>query len=177
VKANSLKEWGSIDLETLAKTNVGGSKKNIDLVLKKDGDLLMRGAEDPLMNVTKSKSIAPVANLISADAKIELTKKDLAISTLEKIISRWVDSVFEEYLDGKVMGLVDSRSKGTKLVHFGPIRKDQLGLYTTHRNQPWAEVYMKGTRHDKAPPKPKAEPKAKKSKGANIEDLGRSLKK
>lgn len=167
----TLKSWADIDLEKLAKEATGGPKKAIDLVLKKDGNLLRKGGDDPLMNVSTAKTVKPLAALISDEEKIQLSKEDKKISTLEKILARWVDAAFEDYLEGKKLALVDNRSKSTKLAFFGTLKKEQLGLYTTHRNQPWAEIYLSGERPTLGGPK--AAPAKKK---ASVEDLGKALK-
>ena len=170
----TLRGWRDIDLEKMAKESTGGPKKAIDLTLKKDGDLLRKGDEEPITNVKSSKSTKPIADLISGEGKVSLTKDEKEVSTLEKIISRWVDGVFEEYLSGKKIALIDNRSKGTKLAFFGTLKKEQLSLYITHRNQPWAEVYLTGERPTLGGPKGDSKPA--KGKEESGEDLGRALK-
>lgn len=142
---NTLRSWADIDLKQKAADSKGGSKKSVDLILKKDGDLLRKGEEDPIMNVNKAKSVAPLKKVISGDAKVAVDDK---ISTLQKIIDRWKDLVFQEYVGSKRFAILDKNT--LELKHFGELTKDMVGLYTTHRNQPWAEVYLEPKSKDTA---------------------------
>lgn len=143
ITINSLKDWRNIDLKSLAGETKGGSKKSIDLVLKKDGDLLRKGEDDPILNVNKDKSIAPVKKLIGGDSTVAVDDK---VSTIDKIVKRWVDQAFEDYLGGKKFILVESAS--LRMRFFGTLSKDQLDLNYTNRNQPYAVVYL-GTKKPK----------------------------
>ena len=147
---NTLRSWVDIDLKKASSEVKGGSKKSIDLILKKDGDLLRKGEEEPIMNVNKAKSVAPLRQAISGNATVAV---DTKVGTLQKIIDRWKDLAFTEYVDGKKFAILDKNT--LELKHFGELTKDMVGLYTTHRNQPWAEVYLE-------PKKSKAEAKAEK---------------
>lgn len=145
---DSLRAWKKIDLKKLAKETAGGSKKNIDLVLKKDGDLLRKGETDPLMNVKTGKSITPIKKLISGDGAVAV---DDAISTIDKIEQRWVEQAFSDYIEGKRFVLVETGN--LKIRFFGKLTKDMLGLDYTNRNQPYAVVNL-------APSKSKEEKEA-----------------
>jgi hypothetical protein len=136
LKPNTLRGWVGIDLKDMADSSTG-SKKAIDLVLKTDGDLMRKGSSDPIVNVKTATTIAPIKKLISADSKVAV---DAKISTLDKIVKRWVDQAFDDYVGGKKFALMDKDTLEIK--HFGELTKDMVGLYTTHRNQPWAEVYL-----------------------------------
>lgn len=151
---NTLRGWADIDLTKLAKESTGGSKKPINLVLKTDGDLLRKGEEDPVTNINKTKSVAPIKKLISGDDKVAVDK---SVDTLEKIVRKWAETAYNDYASGKRF-LLFVGSKGTRLpvMKFnGYLSQDMIGLYMTHRNQPWAEVYLE-------PKKSKDEAKAKK---------------
>lgn len=150
---NTLRSWADINLTTLAKETTGGSKKPISLVLKTDGDLFRKGDEDPVTNVNKAKSVAPIKKLISGENKVAVDK---SVDTLEKIVRKWASTAYDDYASGKRF-LLFTGSKGARLPTMkfnGYLSKDMIGLYTTHRNQPWAEVYLE-------PKKSKEEAKAK----------------
>lgn len=135
-----------IDLKVLAADSKGGSKKAINLILKKDGDLLRKGSDEPIVNINKTKSIAPIKSLINGDADVTVDSK---IDTFTKIEKRWVDQAFIDYIDGKKFALFDDK---LRMRFFGALTKDMVGLYMTHRNQPFAEVYLepksKGTKEE-----------------------------
>lgn len=137
----TLLSWVDIDLKKMAAEMKGGSKKPIDLILKKDGDITRKGESDAVVNVMTTKSIAPLRKLIDASSTAAVEDK---ISTLDKIVKRWVSKAFEEYVDGKkfALFLVGQGDKAPAMKHFGKLTQDMVGLYTTHRNQPWAEVYL-----------------------------------
>lgn len=147
---NTLRKWASINLSKLAKESTGGSKKPINLVLKKDGDLLRKGDEDPVMNVNKAKSVAPIKKLISGEgAEVAVDK---SIDTLDKIVKKWAETAYNDYASGKRF-LLFVGSKGSRLPmmkYNGHLSKDMIGLYMTHRNQPWAEVYLEPGSKEKA---------------------------
>lgn len=142
---NTLRSWADIDLKQKAADSKGGSKKSIDLILKKDGDLFRKGEDNPLMNVNKTKSTAPLKKVISGDSKVAVDDK---INTLQKIVDRWKDLAFQEYVGGKRFAILDKNT--LELKYFGELTKDMVGLYTTHRNQPWAEVYLEPKSKDEA---------------------------
>lgn len=169
---SAINSWRSIDLEQLAKESEGGGKKPIDLILKKDGDLTLKGDSEPILNVKKSKTIKPVADLVSDNAKVSMTPEDKKISTMEKIIARWADAITSSYLKDKVVALVESETG--KLAFFGQIEPDQIDLLTCHRNQPWAKVFTTGTRQD-APTPATAKKVEKKSTNKAAENLGKAL--
>jgi hypothetical protein len=139
LKAEVLRGWADIDLKQLAAENKDGSKKPIDLILKKDGDLLQKGNEQPVINVKKDKSIAPLRGLLSG-TKIII---DDRISTLDKIVRAWAKRAHAEYVDGKKFILFSAKTGTvTKARFIGMITPDMIGLYNTHRQQPYAQVYL-----------------------------------
>lgn len=147
---NTLRKWADINLTTLAKESTGGSKKPINLVLKKDGDLLRKGEDDPVMNVNKAKTVAPIKKLISGEGAVVAVDK--TVDTLDKIVKKWADTAYNDYAAGKRF-LLFVGSKGTRLPSMkynGYLSKEMIGLYMTHRNQPWAEVYLEPKSKDKA---------------------------
>jgi hypothetical protein len=136
ISVNVVRALRDIDLKSLAADTKGGSKKAIDLVLKKDGDLLRKGSDEPITNVNKSKTVAPLKSLINGSGAVSVDSK---IDTFTKVERRWVDQAFIDYIDGKKFALFDDK---LKMRYFGTLTKDMVGLYMTHRNQPWAEVYL-----------------------------------
>jgi hypothetical protein len=134
---NSLREWRSIDLKSLAKETKGGSKKSIDLVLKKDGELLRKGETESVLNVNSAKSFAALKKLIGGEATVAV---DDAISTIDKIEKRWVEQAFSDYIEGKKFVLLET--SGLKLKFAGSLTKAMLGLDYTNRNQPYAVVNL-----------------------------------
>lgn len=140
LKAEVLRSWSDINLADMAKDAKGGSKKPIGLTLKKDGNLVQKGDDEPILNVKKDKSIAPLRNLIDGAGKIVV---DSRIETLDKIISAWAEKAHEEYVAGKRFVLFSAKSgKPTTARYVGMITPDMIGLYNTHRQQPWAEIYL-----------------------------------
>jgi len=134
---NPIKDWRKLDLKKLAGESSGGSKKSIDLILKKDGDLLKKGEDDLILNVKKAKSVAPIKNLLDTGGSVTV---DAAISTVDKIIQRWVDQAFTDYITGKKFIFIETGSMKIRFV--GEMTKDMLDLDYTNRNQPYAKVYL-----------------------------------
>ncbi|MBT9137643.1 MAG: hypothetical protein DDT31_00181 [Syntrophomonadaceae bacterium] len=138
---NTLRSWVDINLTTLSRETAVGSKKPINMVLKTDGDLFRKGDEDPVINVNKTKSTAAIKKLISDDNEVVVDK---SVDTLEKIVRKWASAAYDDYAAGKRF-LLFVGSKGTRLPvmkYNGYLSKEMIGLYATHRNQPWAEVYL-----------------------------------
>jgi hypothetical protein len=151
LKTDTLRDWADINLKDLAKDNKDGSKKPIDLILKKDGDLLQKGDEEALLNVKKDKSTAPLKALISGGKVVV----DDRLESLETIVKAWAEKAHEEYVDGKRFVLFASKSGKLPRCRFvGNITADMIGLYNTHRQQPWAEVYLKPKSSGKSGKKP-----------------------
>jgi hypothetical protein len=67
------------------------------------------------------------------------------ISTLDNIIKAWAKQAFDEYVKGKRFVLFSSKTgKLPQIRYVGMLTPDMIGLYNTHRNQPWAEIYLDG---------------------------------
>lgn len=140
LKADTLRGWVDIDLKKLAKENKGQAKKPIDLKLQRDGELKQAGSSDPILNVKKDKSTAPLRDLITGEVEV-----DDKISTLDKIIKAWAKQAFDEYVKGKRFVLFSSKTgKLPQIRYVGMLTVDMIGLYNTHRQQPWAEIYLDG---------------------------------
>ena len=56
------------------------------------------------------------------------------------VIQTWKDQIFQEYLEGKQMALI--QTSDLRMRYFGQLTKDMVGLYRIHRNQPWARVFL-----------------------------------
>ena len=135
---DTLRGWRDINLKTLAKDSVGGSKKPINLILKKDGDLLQKGDDEPILNVKKSKTTAPIVKLIDGGGgSIAI---DDSINTLDQIEKRWAEQAYKDYVGGKKFVLLNSKTM--KMLFFGELTKDMLGLDYTNRNQPYAAIKL-----------------------------------
>jgi hypothetical protein len=137
IPATKLRSWRDIDLEELAKNSTGGSKTDISLILKKNGDLLRKGETDPIMNVKTGKSTAPIKKLIDGSTKAAV---DASISTIDKIEERWAEAIIKGYAKDKNFALLDSKT--LKLVFFGRLKKNMLGILRTTRGQPKVVVNL-----------------------------------
>ena len=139
----SLKQWRSINLTELEVDEEAIKHKPINLQLYRDGKLFRKGEDEVLANIEKNrKSVNSILkDLINQDSTIEI---DEDIDTLDKIEQRWVDKVMEEYVEGKTFILFSSgdNSKPPRVVHVGDIHRDAIGLYCTHRNQPFAKIFL-----------------------------------
>lgn len=68
------------------------------------------------------------------------TQTTVDITCREKIVDTWKDLIFTEYLDGKMMGII--QTDNLKMRYFGQLTKEMVGLHRIHRNTPWARVYL-----------------------------------
>lgn len=57
-----------------------------------------------------------------------------------QIVNTWKDLIFTEYVQGKMMGLI--QADNLRMQYLGPLSKNMVGLHRIHRNQPWARVYL-----------------------------------
>jgi hypothetical protein len=134
----SVRGWRDINLKTLAKDNTGGSKKPINLILKKDGDLLQKGDSEPILNVKTNKTTEPIVKLIDGSGGNIAIDDD--INTLDQIEKRWAEQAYKDYVGGKKFVLLNSKTM--KMLFFGELTKDMIGLDYTNRNQPYAAIKL-----------------------------------
>lgn len=75
-------------------------------------------------------------------AEIIAEKRKKSVDSLyrSQIIDNWKHLIFQEYLDGKQMALI--QTSDLRMRYFGQLTKDMVGLYRIHRNQPWARVFL-----------------------------------
>jgi len=75
---------------------------------------------------------AQVSQILASNAEKPVDK--------ECIVANWKDLIFAEYVQGKTMAMI--QTKTLEMRYFGELTKDMVGLYRIHRNQPWARVFL-----------------------------------
>lgn len=118
-----LLKWRDISL-----SGTGG----LELTLKSSGDLLKKDEDDPILNVNKAKSVAPLKKLL--DEPTESVD-------INALIDEWAKAIGDTYVKDKLFFFLDN-SKMT-CFHVGKITADNLDLMAIWRGRPIARVYPK----------------------------------
>lgn len=136
IGVESLGLWKSIDLKKLAQQTKGPPKERVYVPIDPNGDVLNLDGKH-ITHLEAADALKKIKEIVRAEREIPVDNK---ISTLEKIIGRWRDQVFIDYLEDKKIALVNT--KNMRMMFFGHLTKDMLGLYRIQRNQPWARIYL-----------------------------------
>lgn len=105
----------------------------IELELKSSGDLLKKDETDPLLNINKDKSVAPLKKLL--DEPVEAPDVNDAID-------EWATEIGDTYVKDKLFFLLDNNKM--RCVYAGNITADNLDLMAIWRGRPIARVYLNG---------------------------------
>lgn len=140
LKVRTLQSWRQLDLEQLAQ-NYGRAQSAIQLTVRSNGDVYRKGSSEPFTNVLYLECGRKMRELLSLNEPIAVNKE---LATIDMVIARWVDDLFDRGLGNKrfIFVLGNSESLSPEMRFMGYLTKDMVGLYCTHRNQPWAEVYL-----------------------------------
>lgn len=136
VTGTALNLWKAIDLKKLAQQTKGPPKERVYLPIDPNGDVMNLDGERTT-HLEAADALKKIKEIVQAERKIPVDNKT---STLEKIIERWKDQVFIDYLEGKRIALINTKTM--QMMFFGHLAKEMLGLYRVHRNQPWARIYL-----------------------------------
>ncbi len=124
VNLGPLLKWRELEL-----SGTGG----LDLTLKPSGDLLKKDETDPVLNVNKAKSVAPLKKLLDEPVDVQ---------SIDDIIDEWADNIGETYVKDKLFFLLDNNK--LRCVYAGNITADKLDLMAIWRGRPIARVYPDG---------------------------------
>ena len=124
VNTSPLDKWRDI---TLAGTG------SVDLTLKQSGDLLKKGDDDPVININKAKSVAPLKKLL--DEPVEAPD-------INRAIDEWAETIGSTYVKDKLFFLLDNNKM--RCVYAGELSPDKLDLMAIWRGRPIARVYPDG---------------------------------
>jgi hypothetical protein len=105
----------------------------MDLTLKTSGDLLKKGEDDPVLNVNKAKSVAPLKKLLDEPAEA---------ADINDAIDDWAETIGDTYVKDKLFFLLDNSKM--RCVYAGNITSDNLDLMAIWRGRPIARVYPDG---------------------------------
>jgi len=139
IRTTTLKDWEGIDLRKEAKRYAGPIRGNVKLTHMSNGDVLY---EDTLIGNFKRRGWqAQLQKFMQSDIEIAVNND---IATLKKIVYRWRQMAYNNYLKDKRFALVNTTS--LKMEYFGELSVDMIGLLRIGRNQPEARIYLpKGT--------------------------------
>lgn len=124
VNIDPLFKWRDLEV-----SGAGG----VDLTLKSSGDILKKGETDPVLNVNKAKTVAPLKKLL--DEPVE-------VPDINDAIEEWAQDIGDTYVKGKLFFLLDNNKM--RCVYAGNITADNLDLMAIWRGRPIARVYLEG---------------------------------
>lgn len=125
----------SVPLDKWRKIEVSGG--GVELTLKKSGDLMKKDDDDPLLNVNKAKSVAPLKKLLDDPSEAP---------DINAAIDEWAKSIGETYVNDKLFLLLDNSKM--RCVYAGNIKADNLDMMAIWRGRPIARVYPTGKPKD-----------------------------
>jgi hypothetical protein len=133
----TIEEWSHLDLKKLAQQFKGVSRAPIPVFLDPATQTILTETAETLISLHDKQGLKKVLEFTLAEHEISVDNK---ASTLKKIIDRWRKNAFENYLVGKNVALINTRS--LQMMFFGHVTEEMIGLYCIHRNQPWARIYL-----------------------------------
>lgn len=137
IKTTTLQVWDQINLKKEAKLYAGPPRGDITLRVRTNGDVFVGSSKRPIGNV-KGQSLNPdILKIMTSDMEIAVNNHT---STLKKIVGRWRQQAFENYLSGKRFALVNTAS--LKMEYFGELTVNMVDLLRIARNQPSAKIYL-----------------------------------
>lgn len=136
IRTTTLAAWDSLDLRKEAERYAGPMRSGVPLVLMPNGDFVLDDGST-LFSALRKNFRSEVIKFTQSDIEIAVNND---ISTLEKIIRRWRQMAYNNYLRGKKFALVNTKS--LKMEYFGEIAVDMIGLLRIGRNQPEARIYL-----------------------------------
>jgi hypothetical protein len=137
VPTTVLREWRSINLKSLARKHAGPIRGFIDLRVDVNGIITIADTDIEITHLNRPGWEQDIIAFMQSKVEIPV---DNRVSSLQKIEKRWVAQAFKDYLDGKRMALVCTKT--LKMMYFGTLTKEMVGLYRVGRNQPAALVRL-----------------------------------
>lgn len=135
IRTTTLKEWESIDLKRESKRMAGPMRGRMKLELLANGDIVQEDVV--LSNVHRRGFRAEMLKFMQSDIEIAVNND---ISNLQRIIGRWRQLAYTNYLKGKRFALINTTS--LKMEYFGELSVDMIGLLRIGRNQPEARIFL-----------------------------------
>lgn len=133
----TLRSWEKIDLLKESKRYAGPIRGSIRLTIHANGDVFQDGESVCLGNWQDDAFQQQLRKFMLSDVQIAVNK---STSTLKKIVGRWRQQAYTDYLKGKRFALVNTQS--LKMEYLGELSVDMIGLYRIARNQPQARIYL-----------------------------------
>lgn len=141
IKVSSLALWENVNLSN----NFSCLPRRKFIPIDPDGSIWNEDATKCIGNVSDHDIRVKLQALITEQVHFNV---DADIDTLNKIVNRWKKQAFTDYITGKNIALVNTRT--FEMHFFGEINFEMLGLYCVHRNQPWARIYLDEIDHEKS---------------------------
>jgi len=137
IRTTSLKAWEEIDLNKESKRYAGPIRGAIKLNVLANGDVFQEGETEILGNWQRKGFQTELKKFMLSDIEIAVNSN---ISTLNRVIGRWRQMAYTNYLKGKRFALVNTAS--LKMEYFGELTVEMIGLLRIGRNQPEARIYL-----------------------------------
>lgn len=137
ILTTTLRSWEKIDLNKESKRYAGPIRGSIKLTVHANGDVVQDGEKTVLGNWQDKGFQEQLRKFMLSDIKIAVNNHT---STLQKVVARWRQQAFTDYLKGKRFALVNTGS--LKMEYLGELSVDMIGLYRIARNQAQARIYL-----------------------------------
>ena len=133
----TLKAWETVDLNKEAKRYAGPIHGSIKLNVHANGDVFQEGQSTKIGNWKQKGFQEHLRKFMLSDVKIAVNNRT---STLNKVVARWKQQAYTDYLKGKRFALVNTST--LRMEYLGELTLDMIGLYRVARNQPMARIYL-----------------------------------
>ena len=137
ILTTTLRSWEKIDLKKAAKQYAGPIRGSIRLTVHANGDVYQDGNDTTLGNWQDKSFQEQLRKFMLSDIKIAVNNHT---STLQRVIGRWKQQAYTDYLKGKRFALVNTAS--LKMEYLGELTVEMIGLYRIARNQPQARIFL-----------------------------------
>jgi len=137
ILTTTLRIWDTINLKKEAKLYAGPARHRIQFEADVNGNFYQVGSKKPIANWKGDSVNQEIARIMTSDIEVTVNNHT---STLKKIVGRWRQLAFKNYLAGKRFALVNTSTM--KMEHFGTLTVDMIDLLRIARNQPSAKIYL-----------------------------------
>lgn len=132
-----LEAWKNIDLEQLAKARKGLPRESVHLPIDTAGHIFSPDRKKELAHWDDLDVGPKIKKYMLTEYE---TAVDNTISTIQKVAHRWRRQAYADYINQKLMALVNANT--LEMVYFGYLTEEQVELYRVTRKQPKARVHL-----------------------------------
>lgn len=137
ILTTTLKAWESVDLNKEAKRYAGPIKGTVSVNFSANGDIRYGNIDIGNWKSDVTTCGQQIQKFMLSDVQVPVNNRT---STLKRIVARWRQQAFTDYLKGKRFALVNTST--LKMEYLGELTPEMIGLYRIARNQPQARIYL-----------------------------------